>query len=213
MNAASGWSVPRVGLTGGIASGKTFVADLFAGLGVPVLDTDLLAREVVAPGSPGLAEVVATFGTEVVDATGGLDRARLRNLVFADPASRRRLEEILHPRILGLLEARAAEAGGPYQVLVVPLLFESGFERRVDRVLVVDCPESVQRQRLLARDGLSPAMADQILAAQLDRASRLERARALPHDVLDNAGDAERTRAQVERLHREYLARFAADRA
>lgn len=205
-----GWTVPRVGLTGGVASGKSLVADQFRELGVPVLDTDLLARTVVEPGSPALAEVTEAFGPGVLGSDGGLDRARLRALVFADPDRRRRLEAILHPRILAALETEAASAGGPYQVLVVPLLFESGFDSRVDRVLVVDCPESLQRDRLTHRDGTSPAVVEGMLAAQLDRESRLARARALPHDVVDNGGDREATRRQVMDLHRRYLALFAA---
>jgi dephospho-CoA kinase len=208
------WTVPRVGLTGGVASGKSLVADQFRALGVPVLDTDVLARSVVEPGTPALAEVTATFGPGVLGPDGRLDRTRLRELVFADPDRRRRrrlrrLEAILHPRILAALEAEARAAAGPYQVLVVPLLFESGFDARVDRVLVVDCPESLQRERLARRDGASPALVEGMLAAQLDRDARLARARALPHDVLDNGGDRESTRRQVTELHRRYLALFA----
>jgi dephospho-CoA kinase len=193
----------RVGLTGGIASGKSTVADLFAELGVPVIDTDVIARDVVRPGGPALPALVAAFGPGVLAADGSLDRRRLRARVFADDAERRRLEAILHPHIEAATLAASGQAGGPYQLVVVPLLFESGFDRHVDRVLVVDCPEELQRSRLLARDGESPEQVERILASQLDRASRLARA----DDVIDNAGTLDATRARVAELHGAYLAR------
>jgi dephospho-CoA kinase len=196
----------RVGLTGGVASGKSTVAAMFADLGVPVIDTDVLARDVVAPGTPGLKAVAAAFGRELLLPDGGLDRRRLRDLVFADPARRARLEALLHPLILARLEELTATAGGPYQVLVVPLLVESGLDRRVDRVLVVDCSEEVQQQRLRVRDGESAAGAARILAAQLGRPERL----AAADDVLLNEGDAGELRQGVERLHRAYLQAAAA---
>jgi dephospho-CoA kinase len=191
----------RVGLTGGIASGKSTVAAMFTALGVPVIDTDEIARAVVAPGQPGLREIVAAFGPGILDATGALDRRRMRDHVFADGAERRRLEAILHPRIEAATLAASDCAGGPYQVVVVPLLLESGFERHVDRILVVDCPEELQRARLLARDGEDPSRVERILAAQLDRETRRRRA----DDVIENDGDAERAREQVRRLHGIYL--------
>lgn len=198
----------RVGLTGGIASGKSTVARLFAELGVPVIDTDEIARDVVRPGGPALPAVVAAFGAAVLAPDGTLDRRRMRERVFADEAARRRLEAILHPHIEAATLAASERAGGPYQLLVVPLLLESGFDRLVDRVLVVDCPEELQRQRLLARDGGSPGEADRILAAQLDRATRLARA----DDVVDNAGGLAAVRARVAELHAAYLG-LAARRA
>lgn len=191
----------RVGLTGGIASGKTTIARLFSGLGARVIDTDEIARDVVKPGEPALGEIVAAFGGEVLDAGGQLDRRRLRARVFADPAERRRLEAILHPRIEAATLAACERAEGPYQVLVVPLLVESGFDRHVDRVLVVDCPEEVQRQRLLQRDGEDPRQVERMLAAQLGRSARLARA----DDVIDNSGSLENAAAEVGRLHRLYL--------
>lgn len=195
--------IPRIGLTGGIASGKSTVARLFAGLGVPVIDTDELAREVVQPGSAGLAEIVAAFGPEVLDAGGALDRRRLRALVFADEGARARLEAITHPRIEAATLAAAARAGGPYQLLVVPLLVEAGFERHVDRVLLVDCAPETQLRRLLARDAENPAQAQRMLAAQLDRASRQRHA----DDIIRNEDEAAQTlQAQVQALHRRYLA-------
>lgn len=199
----------RIGLTGGIASGKSTVATLFADLGVPVIDTDELAREVVRPGSSGLAEIVASFGAAMLDASGALDRRRLRALVFADAGKRRQLEAITHPRIEAAAMAACARAGGPYQLLVVPLLIESGFDRHVDRVLVVDCPPATQRRRLLERDSEDPGQAARILAAQLDPAAR----RARADDIIDNDGDLARLRTQVGALHERYLALAAAGEA
>jgi dephospho-CoA kinase len=191
----------RIGLTGGIASGKTLVSRQFAALGVPVIDTDELAREVVAPGSEGLAAVHARFGDGVLAADGSLDRRALRARVFADPDARRDLEAITHPRIRALVDARAAAAGGPYQVIVIPLLVESARRTTVDRVLVVDCPESLQLERLLRRDGGSREQAEAILAAQATRAQRL----AVADDVIVNTGDPAAVDAEVAALHRRYL--------
>ena len=195
------WRVYRVGLTGGIASGKSTVDDLFAALGVPVIDTDVIARDVVAPGTPGLRAVVAAFGPELLLRDGGLDRRRLRSLVFDNPGRRQELESILHPRILERMEALCATAGGPYQLLVIPLLLESGLESRVDRVLVVDCSESVQRERLMVRDGESADAAGRILAAQLDRQARLAGA----DDVVTNTGTRDDLQRRVRELHAAYL--------
>lgn len=195
------WSGYRVGLTGGIASGKSLVAGLFAALGVPVIDADEFARTLVQPGSAVLAEITAEFGPRLLLGDGSLDRRRLRDIAFADPAARARLERILHPRILAAMEAAADVAGGPYQLLVVPLLFEARFAGRVDRALVVDCPESLQRARLLARDHETPEGVEHLLAAQLSRAERLAGA----DDVLVNAGNPADARKQVARLHARYL--------
>lgn len=203
MDSPRDWKHYRVGLTGGIASGKSLVAGMFQDLGVPVIDTDRIAREVVAPGFPGLAEIVAAFGPGLLRADGSLDRSRLRTLVFGDPEQRRRLESITHPRILAAMEARCRDAGGPYQVLVIPLLVEAGLRDWVDRILVVDCPEEVQRRRLMDRDGESLGGADRLLAAQLDRTARLAHA----DDVLDNAGTPDEARRQVRELHEDYLKR------
>lgn len=186
----------RIGLTGGIASGKSAVADLFAARGVPVLDTDQIARDVVEPGTEGLAEVVTAFGTAVLGPDGRLDRRALRERVFAQPDDRRRLEAILHPRIRAELERRSAAAGGPYQVLVIPLLVEGAGQTRVDRVLVVDCPEDIQVARLVARDGGTGAAARAILAAQASRTQRL----AVADDVIVNDGPREALAAEVGRL-------------
>ncbi len=190
----------RVGLTGGIASGKSAVADMFAQLGVPVIDTDLIAREVVSPGSQALREIAAAFGAEVLLPDGSLDRPRLRKIVFSEPACRKQLEAITHPRIRVAMEAQCRQAGGPYQVVVVPLLIESGLQQRVDRVLVVDCPEELQLERLMMRDGESATHAKKVLAAQVGRAARLARA----DDVVDNSGSLADTRRRVTELDAVY---------
>ena len=191
----------RVALTGGIASGKSTVADLFAALGVPVIDTDLIAREVVEPGEPALAQLAAAFGPEVLGPDGRLDRRRLRDMVFADPTARRRLEAILHPAIRARMEAQSRAAGGPYQLLVIPLLAEGGRRDHVDRVLLVDVPESAQVERLMRRDGSSREQARAALAAQASRAVR----QAIADDVIENTGGVEDLRARVAELHGEYL--------
>ena len=192
-----------VGLTGGIASGKTTVSNAFESLGVPVIDADLIAREVVLPGTPGLAAVVAAFGADVLHDDGTLDRGALRERVFADPARRGELEEILHPRIRALMFERAAASRHPYCVLAIPLLVEGGLYREMDRVLVVDVDEAEQRRRLALRDGATERQIDQLLAAQASREERL----AVADDVLDNSGPVERVAGQVDALHRSYLER------
>jgi dephospho-CoA kinase len=190
----------RIGLTGGIASGKSTVAQLFAARGAAVLDTDTIAREVVEPGTPGLAALVAALGGEILDREGRLDRAELRRRVFADAATRREVEAILHPAIVAELEHRSRESTGPYQVFVIPLLVESRLERIVDRILVVDCPEEEQLRRLMARDGESRESALQMLETQATRARRLAEA----DDVIDNGGAAAALSAQVDVLDRRY---------
>lgn len=197
----------HVGLTGGIASGKSTVARLFAARGVPVIDTDDLAREAVAPGSDGLAAVVARFGPGVLAADGSLDRRALRRIVFASESdsesekARRDLEAITHPRIRALLTQRSSEAGGAYQIWVIPLLVEGKGRVRVDRVLLVDCPEALQIERVMQRDGSSREQAEAILAAQASRAERLSAA----DDVIVNDGDPARLEARVAELHQIYL--------
>ncbi len=191
----------RIGLTGGIASGKSTVADMFADLGVPVIDTDLIARQVVGAGQPALAEIREAFGPGVIAADGTLDRAAMREIVFGDDDARRRLEAILHPRIRQQTVQQADAADGAYQVIVVPLLVESSLRAFVDRVLVVDCDENTQVARLLARDGESEERARRILAAQSTRDQRL----AIADDVISNEGNLDDTRKQVEALHRSYL--------
>jgi dephospho-CoA kinase len=192
----------RVGLTGGIASGKSTVASLFAALGVPIVDTDLLAREVVAVGSPLLPQIAEHFGREVLLADGSLDRRALRERIFADDAERRWLEALTHPAIRELTDARCESARGPYVIVAIPLLVETRGGGRFDRVLVVDATPELQLARLVARDGLTRAAAERMLAAQVSREQRL----AAADDVIANDGDVARLRDQVERLHLRYRA-------
>ena len=196
-----------IGLTGGIASGKSAAADAFAGRGVPVIDADRIARELVEPGEPALAEVIATFGRAVLAEDGRLDRARLRALIFADAAARRRLESILHPPVVALMRSRLAAIRAPYALLAIPLLTESELKSLVERVLVVDCPEHLQLERLRERDGESEAAARAILAAQASRAARL----AIADEVLENSGTLADLDREVGVLHARYLA-LAAER-
>ena len=190
-----------VALTGGIASGKSAIADRFAALGASVLDADLVARELVVPGSPALAEIVMRFGADVLDANGALDRGAMRARVFADADARHRLEAILHPRIRAALHARALTAAGPYVLLVIPLLTESGRYDWVDRVLLVDVPRETQRQRLLARDGIAAALADAMLDAQASREQRL----AVADDVIVNDATLADLDATIVALHARYV--------
>lgn len=190
----------RIGLTGGIASGKSTVADMFAELGVPVIDTDVIAREVVAAGQPALDEIRQRFGEQIIDAAGNLDRAAMRREIFSDESARRDLEAILHPRIGEETRRQADAANGPYQVIVVPLLTTSRLIEFVDRVLVVDCDEDTQVQRLLARDAETIEQARRILEAQATRDDRLR----IADDVLTNDDSLEELHATVSRLDQEY---------
>ena len=191
----------RIGLTGGIASGKTAVSDRLARLGASVIDTDLLSRELVEPGQPALHEIEQAFGPDVIGRDGHLDRRALRDKVFANPAERRRLEAILHPRIRALMLERAARSPGPYVVFVIPLLAETGQASLVDRVLLVDVPEAVQRQRLQARDGIDPAQVERMLGAQAERTQR----HRLADDIIENSGTLSELDAAVQKLHLRYL--------
>ena len=191
-----------VALTGGIAAGKSVVTRRFAALGVPVHDADVAAREVVAPGSEGLAAAVSAFGDEVLDAEGRLDRPAMRHRVFADPAARRTLEGIIHPRVRQWLHERALADTAPYCLLAIPLLAENIVHYRwVDRVLLVDAPVEQQLARLVARDGIDEALARRMLAQQARREERL----TLAHDVIDNSGDEAALDAAVAKLHQRYL--------
>jgi dephospho-CoA kinase len=199
----------RIGLTGGIASGKSAAAGLFAARGVPVIDTDEIARDVVAPGEPALARVVHEFGRDVLDATGGLDRRRMRELVFSDAERRARLEAILHPAILSEMTRRSAQAGGDYQILVIPLLVENDLGEHVDRILVVDATPESQLERLLQRDAEDRQRAHAMIAAQASRTARLARA----DDVIRNDGTPAHLETQVAELHASYQRLAAARRA
>ncbi|MGH8580617.1 MAG: dephospho-CoA kinase [Gammaproteobacteria bacterium] len=191
----------RVGVTGGIGSGKTTVCELFAGVGVPVIDADLIARELVAPGQPALTAIIAQFGEDVIGADGELKRERMRSLIFTDRKKRKCLEEILHPRIYAEIERRASDIKTPYCILCIPLLLESGGASRVDQILVVDAPEALQKQRVVTRDGVSLDAVEAMLKPQLDRRERLRLADA----VIDNQGDIEGLRRQVLTLHQHFL--------
>ena len=191
--------IPTVGLTGGIGSGKSAVADRMAQLGAIIVDTDAISRELTAPGGDAIGSLVATFGPGVLAGDGGLDRAAMRRRVFADPSERQRLESVLHPRIREESARRLEAARGPYAVLVVPLFFESGaWAGRVGRVVVVDCPESLQVERTVARSGLDPAQVRAIMAAQWPRWRRLQAA----DDVIWNGGTLASLEAQVAALDR-----------
>jgi dephospho-CoA kinase len=191
----------RVGLTGGIASGKSTAAKFFGALGVPILDSDQIARDVVEPGQPPLERLVARFGASILTPDGHLDRPALRDIVFSDPKARADLEALTHPAIGAALEARSATAGGPYQILVIPLLVEKHLGSQVNRVLVVDCEEALQIRRLRARDGSTPKQAQAILDAQVSRSTRLKAA----DDVITNDADMSAVSAQVTALHARYL--------
>jgi dephospho-CoA kinase len=191
----------RIGLTGGIASGKSTVAQRFTDLRVPVIDADVAARAVVAAGTPGLARVIERFGPGVLGENGELDRRALRDLIFSNPGARRYLESILHPLIRADMERSADQAVGPYIVMAIPLLIEGGPSDRVDRILVVDVDEAVQLQRVMERDGCTAEQARAILASQASRSARLTAA----DDVLQNAGTVTDLRQAVDRLHERYL--------
>lgn len=196
----------RVALTGGIASGKSTVAEMFDELGIAIIDTDRIAREVVEPGQPALEEIRDRFGDAVIEATGTLDRRALRRLIFTDDGARVDLEAILHPRIGAETRRQADAAAGPYQVIVVPLLVGSPLRRFVDRILAVDCSEEIQIERLLARDTETVEQARRILAAQSSREERL----SIADFTIDNGKDLERTRQQVLELD-EVFRRLAND--
>jgi dephospho-CoA kinase len=193
--------IARIALTGGIASGKSTVATLFVALGARLIDTDQIARDVVAPATPALAAIAARFGTDVIDAAGQLDRARLRRIVFEDDAARRDLEAILHPAIRAETARRCAAAGGPYQLVAIPLLVETGTAADYDRVLLVDVTPATQLARLMLRDGMTHAEATRMIAAQASREAR----RAAAHDIIDNDGNVAALAPQVETLHQRYL--------
>ncbi len=196
----------RVGLTGGIGSGKSTVAAQFRKRGILVVDADDVARQVVEPGTSALKEIAAHFGSEVLQEDGSLDRARLRQLVFTDENERRWLEQLLHPLIRQEIAAQLDQAGSAYAMLVSPLLLESGQSALVNRVLVIDVPEEVQIERTMKRDANTRDQVERIIAAQMPRQARL----AAADDVLDNAASQQATEAAVEALHRQYLKLAAA---
>ena len=191
-----------IALTGGVAAGKSSVSRRFEALGIAVHDADVAAREVIEPGTPGLAAVVAAFGTDVLNTAGRLDRPSMRRRVFADPSMRGALEAIIHPLVRAWLHQRALADQGPYCLLAIPLLAENiEHYRWVDRILLVDAPESVQMQRLLARDGIDEDLARRMIQQQATRAVRL----ALADDVIENSGDESALDDVVGNLHQRYL--------
>lgn len=193
-----------VGLTGGIGSGKSTAADMFAALGVPVIDTDAIAHTLTAPGSALLPTIAATLGKDILRPDGTLDRAIVRRRIFSDPETRGRLEQLLHPPIRERVEALLQLASdASYRLIVVPLLFEtSAYNHLINRSLVIDCDEARQIARAAQRSGLTEAEVRAIMAAQLPRTRRRE----LADDILDNSGDLDALRAQVLAMHRRYLA-------
>lgn len=197
-----------VALTGGLAAGKSAVAEVFARLGAAVIDTDAIARELTGPQGAALPALKAAFGPDCLNAAGALDRAAMRARVFQDAQARRQLEAILHPMIRERVRERLAAVQAPYAVVVVPLLVEAWADYRplVDRVLVVDCDEAAQVHRVMARDGIDADLARRMLAAQATRQQRL----ALADDVIDNRGDLAALTRQVEALHGRYLKLAAA---
>ena len=191
-----------VGLTGGIGSGKSAAADAFEKLGATVVDTDAISHELTGPGGAAIAEIRRQFGSTFIDASGAMDRKRMRDLVFSDPEEKQRLEALLHPMIRAESARRIAAAKGPYAVHVVPLLIESPDHRaRVGRVLVVDCPEDLQISRVRQRSGLPEEEIRRIMATQIQRDKRL----ASADDVIDNSGPISAMQQQVHKLHETYL--------
>lgn len=191
----------RIALTGGIASGKSTAAQRFTELGVPVIDTDQISRELSQTGGSCYDAIITSFGPEVVLADGQLDRAGLRRRILASADERRKLEAILHPPIYRTVQERLATVSAPYAVIVIPLLLETRKQGQFDRIAVVDVSEDQQRIRLAARDKSSAAEIDAMLATQADRASRL----AIADDILDNNTSPEALRRQVDELHERYL--------
>lgn len=187
-------------LTGGIASGKTSVSDRFRRLGVPVIDTDVIARQLVEPGQPALARIAEIFGSGILDSTGGLDRKKMRGAIFSNPNKKAQLEQVLHPLIGEEVMKRLEQVSAPYCILVVPLFAESGAYRWVDRVLLVDVSEEQQIRRVMLRDDIGREQAEAILEAQASRAERV----ALADDVIDNSGPLDELEGKIEALHQKY---------
>ncbi len=189
-----------VGLTGGIGSGKTAASDFLASLGIDIVDADVVAREVVEPGSPCLAAIAEHFGERVIDAQGQLNRRALRNIVFNDDRAKEWLNQLLHPAIRARLLAQLQQANSPYVVLVAPLLLENQLQRYCDRVLVIDVPEALQLERTMQRDNSEQQQVEAIMASQLTREQRLQRA----DDIVHNDADLTHLQQQLTALDKRY---------
>lgn len=190
-----------IALTGGIGSGKTQVSDYFSSLGVPVIDTDLISRQLVEPGQPALEKITDYFGNQLLLDSGQLDRAGLREIIFNNSTARKKLEDILHPAIRDQVQRQLEASSYPYVIIVIPLYIETGQFLKTDRILVVDCPEEMQKRRVLARDNISMEQLDKILVAQAKREQRL----AIADDIIVNDADIETLQHRVKQLHEQYL--------
>jgi dephospho-CoA kinase len=191
----------RIGLTGGIGSGKSTVCDIFRELGVPVIDSDVIARDLVEPGTVALQQITSLFGAQILLEDGHLDRVQMRELVFNDRDKRDQLEALLHPLIRQEMQRQISTLDTPYLILAIPLLLEKQWQHQLDRVLVIDCNEALQRERASKRDGSSRQTIERIMASQIPRQARTAGA----DDLIDNSGSIERLRAQVKGLHHRYL--------
>lgn len=191
----------RIGLTGGIGCGKSSASQIFRKLGVPIIDSDIIARDLVEPGSATLQDIVSYFGAQAIQPDGNLDRAYMRDLVFRDEGKRAQLEALLHPLIRQEIQRQVDALDTPYVVIAIPLLLEKGWQKELDRVLVIDCSEAQQVERAGRRDGSSTETIERIIASQIGREARLTAA----DDVLDNSGSLESLTSQVEALHQHYL--------
>jgi dephospho-CoA kinase len=193
-----------VGLTGGIASGKTMISNLFAELGVPIIDTDVISRKLLEPGELAYDQVCAHFGNDILNTNNNIDRARLREIIFSDPAEKSWLETMLHPLIYQRSHDAVLEhSRASYVIVVIPLLFETNFQSLADRILVVDCPAELQVERLVKRDNIDESLARKMMSQQLSNSERLARA----HDIINNGSDDIDLRSQVAALHQSYLQR------
>ncbi|WP_045858169.1 dephospho-CoA kinase [Teredinibacter purpureus] len=190
-----------IGVTGGIGSGKTTVTDLFANLGIGVVDSDSVARQIVAPGEPCLKQIIDHFGVELLLANGALNRSKLRNIIFTHPDEKQWLEHITHPAIRRTTATLLKSITSPYAILSSPLLLETGQDKSVNRILVVDIPENIQVERASTRDEVPSDDIKAIITAQINRAERLAKA----DDIIDNSGSLESTQQQVNQLHQNYL--------
>ena len=197
----TGGNMLIIGLTGGIASGKSEVSRLFEELGAPIIDTDLISRQLVDPGEPALQEIVDHFGASLLHADGSLDRKKLGQLIFSSITERHQLEDILHPRIRDEVTRQLQRIDAPYVIVVIPLLLETRYPIKLDRILVVDASQELQQQRLMQRNGISESDADKIMQAQTTNAQRL----AAADDVISNQGSLHDLQTEVERLHQFYL--------